>query len=54
MARRYRSSLPAGVAPGHARRGVDEAAVIQTSRDARNDLMQLFEADAESDGDRER
>ncbi|PWI02904.1 glutathione-regulated potassium-efflux system protein KefB, partial [Stenotrophomonas maltophilia] len=28
----------------------DEAAVIQTSRDARNDLMHLFEADAESDG----
>ena len=27
----------------------DEAAVIQTSRDARNDLMHLFEADAESD-----
>ncbi|MEN5266129.1 monovalent cation:proton antiporter-2 (CPA2) family protein [Stenotrophomonas sp. TWI587] len=35
----------------------DEAAVIQTSRDARADLMHLFEADAESDGkgvDRER
>jgi hypothetical protein len=30
----------------------DEAAVIQTSRDARNDLMHLFEADAESDGNR--
>jgi glutathione-regulated potassium-efflux system protein KefB len=28
----------------------DEAAVIQTSRDARADLMHLFEADAESDG----
>ncbi|MGV8960247.1 MAG: monovalent cation:proton antiporter-2 (CPA2) family protein [Stenotrophomonas sp.] len=28
----------------------DEAAVIQTSRDAREDLMQLFEADAGSDG----
>ncbi|WP_457317819.1 monovalent cation:proton antiporter-2 (CPA2) family protein [Stenotrophomonas sp. P5_B8] len=28
----------------------DETAVIQTSRDARADLMQLFEADAESDG----
>jgi glutathione-regulated potassium-efflux system protein KefB len=28
----------------------DEAAVIQTSRDARTDLMHLFEADAESDG----
>jgi len=28
--------------------------VIQTSRDARNDLMHLFEADAESDGDKER
>jgi len=27
----------------------DEAAVIQTSRDARNDLMHLFETDAESD-----
>jgi hypothetical protein len=30
----------------------DEAAVIQTSRDARNDLMHLFEADAESDDSR--
>lgn len=28
----------------------DEAAVIQTSRDARADLMRLFEADAERDG----
>ncbi|WP_315385332.1 monovalent cation:proton antiporter-2 (CPA2) family protein [uncultured Stenotrophomonas sp.] len=28
----------------------DEAAVIQTSRDARADLMRLFEADAEHDG----
>ncbi|KAF1012998.1 MAG: Glutathione-regulated potassium-efflux system protein KefC [Stenotrophomonas maltophilia] len=28
----------------------DEAKVIQTSRDARNDLMHLFEADAERDG----
>jgi glutathione-regulated potassium-efflux system protein KefB len=28
----------------------DEAAVIQTSRDARADLMHLFEADAERDG----
>jgi len=27
----------------------DEAAVIQTSRDARNDLMHLFEADADSE-----
>jgi glutathione-regulated potassium-efflux system protein KefB len=27
----------------------DEAAVIQTSRDARADLMHLFEADAERD-----
>ncbi len=29
----------------------DEAAVIQTSRDARNDLMHLFEADAVQDDD---
>jgi glutathione-regulated potassium-efflux system protein KefB len=29
----------------------DEAAVIQTSRDARNDLMHLFEADAGSGKD---
>jgi glutathione-regulated potassium-efflux system protein KefB len=29
----------------------DEAAVIQTSRDARADLMRLFEADAERDGE---
>ncbi|MBD8637408.1 monovalent cation:proton antiporter-2 (CPA2) family protein [Stenotrophomonas sp. CFBP 13725] len=32
----------------------DETAVIQTSRDARADLMHLFEADAGHDGDRSR
>lgn len=32
----------------------DDAAVVQTSRDARNDLMHLFEADAGSDGDSKR
>lgn len=31
----------------------DEAAVIQTSRDARADLMHLFEADASRDGKEE-